>query len=76
MSINTQAWLEDLAVSCKSTLGVLNRKAERAKSMSDSDQAMSDICMGYLYLIHTANSEGLLDRMPELTITTIERTVH
>ena len=69
------AWLEDLAVSCTSTLSVLNRKAARTKQISDGDQIMSEICMGYLYLLYVANSEGVLD-LPESIGNSLNITIH
>ena len=36
-------------------------KAQRKKEITDGDQVMSEICMGYLYLLHKANEEGILE---------------
>ena len=58
--VDSAAWLDEVAMSCTSTLAHLNRKAEQTKQISDGDQVMSEICMGYLYLLHMASSEGIL----------------
>ena len=54
-AINTQFWLEEVANNCAHTLASLNNKAQRKKEITDGDQVMSEICMGYLYLLHKAN---------------------
>ena len=43
-------WLEEVAKTCSVTLAVLNKKAEHEGYISEADQMMSDVCMGYLYL--------------------------
>ena len=53
-------WLEDVAKTCSTTLAVLNRKAENEGYVSEADQMMSDLCMGYLYLLNVCDSEGVL----------------
>ncbi len=58
--INKEAWLEGVAITCSSTLSALNKKAEADRCITDEDQMMSEICMGYLYLLHIAQSEGVL----------------
>ena len=50
--INKEAWLEGVAITCSSTLSALNKKAEAERCITDEDQMMSEICMGYLYLLH------------------------
>ena len=58
--INKEAWLEGVAITCSSTLSALSKKAEADRCITDEDQMMSEICMGYLYLLHIAQSEGVL----------------
>ena len=60
-AINTQFWLEEVSNNCAHTLASLNNKAQRKKEITDGDQVMSEICMGYLYLLHKANEEGILE---------------
>jgi hypothetical protein len=57
--INKEAWLEGVAITCSSTLSLLNKKAEANREISDDDQIVSEICMGYLYLLHLAHEEGV-----------------
>ena len=59
--INTQFWLEEVANNCAHTLASLNNKAQTKKEITNGDQVMSEICMGYLYLLHKANEEGILE---------------
>lgn len=72
--VDSGAWLEEVAMSCTSTLAHLNRKAQQTKVISDGDQVMSEICMGYLYLLHMASSEGILQGRS--VGNTINRTIH
>ena len=46
------AWLEEVAKTCSVTLAILNTKAENEGYISEADQMMSDVCMGYLYLLN------------------------
>ena len=73
--INKEAWLEGVAITCSSTLSALTKKAEAERHISDEDQMMSEICMGYLYLLHIAQSEGVLTE-DTLLGKTLTRTVH
>ena len=75
LNLDNKEWLEDIAAYSTSTLALLNRKAEKSKQISDGDQMMSEICMGYLYLLYVANSEGVLD-LPESIGNALNRTVH
>ena len=45
-------WLEEVAKTCSVTLAVLNNKATNEGHISEADQMMSDVCMGYLYLLN------------------------
>jgi hypothetical protein len=68
-------WLEEVAKTCSVTLAVLNKKAENAGYISEADQMMSDLCMGYLYLLNVCDSEGVL--LQNSTIKTItQNTLH
>jgi hypothetical protein len=64
--IDKEAWLEGVAITCSSTLSLLNKKAAADRHISDEDQIMSEICMGYLYLLHVAHEEGVLDQATQL----------
>ena len=68
-------WLEEVAKTCSVTLAILNKKAVTHGVISDADQMMSDVCMGYLYLLNVCDSEGVLLEAPIIeTITTT--TIH
>lgn len=70
-------WLEEIALSCSMTLRILNKKAEEQGFISDSDQIMNDVCMGYLYLLNVCDSTGALEQYPEQKIgTVLNRTLH
>jgi|TARA_R100001443_G_scaffold111540_1_gene124395 hypothetical protein len=73
--INKEAWLEGVAITCSSTLSSLNKKAEANKHISDEDQMLSEVCMGYLYLLHIAQQEGVLTE-DTLLGKTLKRTIH
>jgi len=73
--INKEAWLEGVAITCSNTLATLNEKAETNKHISDEDQMLSELCMGYLYLLHIAHSEGVLNEV-SLGNKTLKRTLH
>tara|TARA_A100001011_G_scaffold388061_1_gene466959 strand:- start:1436 stop:1660 length:225 start_codon:yes stop_codon:yes gene_type:complete len=73
--INKEAWLEGVAITCSSTLSSLNKKAEANKHISDEDQMLSEVCMGYLYLLHIAQEEGVLTE-GALLGKTLKRTIH
>ena len=73
--INKEAWLEGVAITCSSTLSSLNKKAEANKHISDEDQMLSEVCMGYLYLLHLAQQEGVLTE-DTLLGKTLKRTIH
>jgi hypothetical protein len=73
--INKEAWLEGVAITCSSTLSALNKKAEAERYITDEDQMMSEICMGYLYLLHIAQSEGVLTQ-DTLLGKNLTRTIH
>ena len=70
-----EAWLEEVAKTCSVTLAILNTKAENEGYISEADQMMSDVCMGYLYLLNMCDQEGvLLDSPIFKTIT--NKTLH
>ena len=75
-TISTQVWLEEVANSCAYTLASLNRKAQATKQITDGDQVMSDICMGYLFLLHKANEEGLLESVEPFIGKQLDITIH
>ena len=75
-SISTQVWLEEVAHTCANTLTRLNKKAQVTKEITDGDQVMSEICMGYLFLLHRANEEGLLESVEPIIGKQLNITVH
>ena len=68
-------WLEEVAKTCSVTLAVLNKKAEHEGYISEADQMMSDVCMGYLYLLNVCDSEGVLLEA-QIVETITEKTIH
>ena len=44
-------WLDDVAETGTITLNVLQKKAEQRGKLSHADQTMTDLCLGYLYLL-------------------------
>ena len=68
-------WLEEVAKTCSVTLAVLNKKAEHEGYISEADQMMSDVYMGYLYLLNVCDSEGVLLEAP-IVETITEKTIH
>ena len=52
-------WLREVTDICTTTLEILNDKVETEGRISTADQVMTDLCMGYLYLLSICNSEGL-----------------
>ena len=52
-------WLREVTDICTTTLDILNDKVEIEGRISTADQVMTDLCMGYLYLLSICNSEGL-----------------
>lgn len=45
------SWLDDVAETCQVTLNMLNKKAENRGELSNADQTMTNLCLGYLYLL-------------------------
>ena len=68
-------WLEEVAKTCSVTLAVLNKKAEHEGYISEADQMMRDVCMGYLYLFNVCDSDGVLLEAP-IVETITEKTIH
>jgi hypothetical protein len=68
-------WLEEVAKTCSVTLAVLHKKAEAHGNISEADQMMSDVCMGYLYLLNVCDTEGVLLEAP-IVKTITEKTIH
>ena len=44
-------WLREVTAICNTTLDILNDKVEAEGRISTADQVMTDLCMGYLYLL-------------------------
>jgi len=55
-------WLREVTDICTTTLDILNDKVETEGRISTADQVMTDLCMGYLYLLSICNSEGLFTK--------------
>ena len=55
-------WLREVSDICTTTLEILNDKVESEGRISTADQVMTDLCMGYLYLLSICNSEGLFTK--------------
>lgn len=55
-------WLKEVSDICTTTLEILNDKVESEGRISTADQVMTDLCMGYLYLLSIRNSEGLFTK--------------
>ena len=68
-------WLEEVAKTCSVTLAVLHKKATNEGHISEADQMMSDVCMGYLYLLNVCDSEGVLLELP-IVETITDNTIH
>jgi|TARA_R100000742_G_C4261004_1_gene78785 hypothetical protein len=74
---NKAVWLEQIAITCSMTLSLLNKKAEEQGKVAEEDQLMSDVCMGYLYLLNVCDTTGALDKYPEYSIgKVLNRTIH
>jgi hypothetical protein len=70
-------WLEQIAVTCSMTINMLNKKAEEQGLIIEQDQLVSDVCMGYLYLLNVCDSTGALDQYPDDKIgEVLHRTLH
>ena len=46
-----EEWLREVSNICTTTLEILNDKVETEGRISTADQVMTDLCMGYLYLL-------------------------
>ena len=62
-------WLREVTDICTTTLDILNDKVETEGRISTADQVMTDLCMGYLYLLSICNSEGLFTKIIDKNIT-------
>ena len=56
-------WLREVSDICTTTLEILNDKVETEGRISTADQVMTDLCMGYLYLLSICNSEGIFRKI-------------
>ena len=54
-------WLQEVGEFCVTLLEDLNDKVQEGEYVSPKDQTMTDLCMGYLYLLSVCNKEGLLE---------------
>ena len=52
-------WLDDVAETCTVTLNVLQKKAEDMGKLSHADQTMTNLCLGYLYLLNVCDQNNL-----------------
>ena len=62
-------WLREVTDICTTTLDILNDKVATEGRISTADQVMTDLCMGYLYLLSICNSEGLFTKIIDKNIT-------
>ena len=72
-------WLKDVAETAAVTLDVLNKKAEQRGVVTHADETVQSLCMGYLYLLHLCDQQGVLERRDIETLTdTIKKhtTIH
>ena len=51
--------LDDVAETCTVTLNVLQKKAEERGKLSHADQTMTNLCLGYLYLLNVCDQNDL-----------------
>ena len=75
ISLTRAEWLDEVAKSCSITLDILHNKAENDGFISDADQIMTDLCMGYLYLLNACEREGVELNAPIIKTIT-ENTIH
>tara|TARA_R100000742_G_C4241020_1_gene60726 strand:+ start:408 stop:638 length:231 start_codon:yes stop_codon:yes gene_type:complete len=54
-------WLDDVAETCTVTLSVLHKKAETRGGLSHADQTMTNLCLGYLYLLNVCDKNNLFE---------------
>ena len=77
LKLDKSLWLEQIAVTCSMTLNLLHKKAEEKGEIVEEDQLMSDVCMGYLYLLNVCDSTGVLENYPDDKIgNVLNRTIH
>ena len=72
-------WLDDVAETCTITLNVLQKKAEQRGKLSHADQTMTDLCLGYLFLLSICNKNLLFEDDSILGLTEIikqKTTIH
>ena len=72
-------WLDDVAETCTITLNVLQKKAEERGRLSHADQTMTDLCLGYLYLLSICDKNSLFEDYSILGLTEIikqKTTIH
>ena len=70
-------WLDRIAITCSMTLSLLTKKAEEQGIEVEEDRLMSEVCMGYLYLLSICDSTGALESYTEQSIgEVLNRTVH
>ena len=54
-------WLGDVAETCQVTLDVLNKKAHEKGHLSNADQTMTNLCLGYLYLLNLCDRHEVFE---------------
>jgi len=72
-------WLDDVAETCTVTLTVLHKKAETRGQLSHADQTMTNLCLGYLYLLNVCDKNKLFEDDSILGLTEIikeKTTIH
>ena len=68
-------WLGNLEHIARGTLSSIDKTIEETGVVSEDHETMSNLCMGYLYLLSQAQDAGLLDiESPTPIIKTINKT--
>ena len=71
--------LDEVAETCTITLNVLQKKAEAKGRLSHADLTMTDLCLGYIYLLSICDKNHLFDDDSILGLTEIikqKTTIH
>jgi hypothetical protein len=72
-------WLKDVAETAAVTIDNLDKKSQERGTVTYADEKVQSLCMGYLYLLHLCDQQGVLERRDIETLTdTIKKhtTIH
>ena len=61
-------WLGNLEHIARGTLSTIDKRIEETGTLTEDHETMSNLCMGYLYLLSCAEEAGLLDTDSSLPI--------